>query len=156
VTGLEDGNRAVEGGESIPPAGSLNPDGPESVEQVAGEPAAEAGPVEVVGLGPERQVPGHDRAEEELVGDREVVTREERAAGAGHELEALDVRPPADHQRVADGDFADRVEQRQLGFLRGQVVRKKWGGTVRLSDVTPEVPVELATRPGHSPHRRQK
>ena len=59
----------------------------------------QAGAGEVLRLGPERDVPGHHRAEEQLVGDRQVVAGEDRAAGRRDVLQALDVRPPAELDR---------------------------------------------------------
>src|SRR5206468_3696769 len=73
TAGLEYRDSGVEGRQRRPPATALHPDRAQPADHRAGEPAAKSAAGEVLGLGPERDVPGRDRGEEQLVSDRQVV-----------------------------------------------------------------------------------
>ena len=114
-----------------------------------GDAAADAAAAEVLRLGPERDVPGHDRAEEQLVGDGQMVSGEDRTAGGRDVLQALDVRPPAELHHITDGVFADRVEQRQRVPPAGTAENS--GGGVRLSEAAAETSWRAGRQARHLP-----
>ena len=81
----------------------------------ARQPALDAPAGEVVGLGQEGDVPGHDERQEDRVGERQVVAREDRRTVVGHVLEPLDPGPEEQPEQRPDEHLLEQpVEQRHL------------------------------------------
>src|SRR5690606_25489223 len=100
-----------EGAQRGATAGALHPDRPEPGHHRAGQPAPEPGANEVLLLRPERDLPGHHRPEEELVGDREMVTGQNGPALGRYVLQPFNLGPPAQQQGFTRSGLADPVER---------------------------------------------
>ncbi len=97
----------AQGGLAGPAAGAVDGQLADALEERRGQPALDALTGEVVALGEERHPAGHDERQEDRVGEREVVAREDRGPGLGDVLGAVD---PRAEEQAEDRPQDDRLQ----------------------------------------------